>query len=190
MPVTPHPTPLTPQHHTPHASAANLPARTAALRTAGGLRLGAALLAASCVLGGCSLATPALSLRGADVVSRSPDGSVIEVTLLGRNDSDDPLPLRITHYSVTAGPSTTRVERSAQVTLSARGERLVRLPAAIPADIADGTPFTIRGSVEFLRPGIIQGVLYDWGVWRPGVSFTFNGTVGAAPPDASPRAAR
>lgn len=153
-------------------------------------RLVAGLVVTAGLLGGCSLATPELSLRGADVVSRSPEGSVLEVTLVGRNGSDDPLPLRITHYTVTVGSASTRVERSAQVTLSARGEHLVRLPAALPADIADGTAYTIRGSVEFLRPGIIQGVLYDWGVWRPGVSFAFRGTVGDTAPATPPRAAR
>lgn len=118
-------------------------------------------------------------------------GYVLTFTLLGENPNKTPLPLRSVNYSLAL--ENDRVfegTRSAQATIPAKGSQEITLPVAVENDAAGLAPegstlgpaagatagYRIAGSIEYVLPGSISELLFDYRVRRPKAGFAENGT--------------
>jgi hypothetical protein len=139
------------------------------------------------VLGGChgSSQPPAFTISKAQIADRSAQAAVVTFELVGDNPNRDPIRLTDVTYAVSlAGAPAFAGTRRAVTTLRAFGQNAIVLPAPAltpnAAGIADGTPYTIRGTVGYIPPGTIPQTLYDAGIARPTVAFEQSGVISSA----------
>lgn len=137
------------------------------------------------LLGGCqSYHAPGLSVASAEAVERTGEGISVLFTLDARNDNDTQLPLREVEYRVDLnGQSIFSGTRSAEATLRRHGIQQIRLPASAPlggpaGELGQGTArYTISGTLYYITPGQFAETLFDAGVRKPSVSFSFDGEI-------------
>lgn len=144
----------------------------------------AALLAFGLALSGCdAYRAPALSVASAEAIERTPDGVSILFTLDAQNDNDTQLPLREVEYRVDLnGRQIFSGTRSAEATLRRHGIQQIKLPASAPitsdtADLQGPGRYIIAGTLYYITPGQLAETLFDAGVRKPSVSFTFSGDI-------------
>lgn len=143
-----------------------------------------ALLAFGLSLTGCdAYRAPALSVASAEAIERTPDGVSILFTLDAQNDNDTQLPLREVEYRVDLdGRQIFSGTRSAEATLRRHGIQQIKLPASAPitsdtADLQGPGRYTIAGTLYYITPGQLAETLFDAGVRKPSVSFSFSGDI-------------
>jgi hypothetical protein len=133
------------------------------------------------LLGGCtSYAPPALSVEGASVTERTPDGTAVAFALSAENSNDVALPLRTVEYTVTLdGREAFTGTRSAEATLRRKGVQRIVLPAVVTGAMELGGPtrYRLSGRVFYVTPGQLAEVLFDAGVRTPSAEFAFEGEV-------------
>ncbi len=134
------------------------------------------------VSAGCSSnRPPEVTLESARVIDRTPEGIVIELTLVGANENTDGLPLKSVDYTLTLNGKTVYSGRRApEATLSGEASRRLRVPApiALGGDVRAGeAEFAVTGSLTYIEPGKIAEILFDAEVSQPTVSFSGAGRV-------------
>jgi LEA14-like dessication related protein len=145
----------------------------------------AALLAGAMGSVGCeSYSSPVLSMAKAEPTERTQEGAAMLFTLDARNDNDDPLPLREVEYRVDLnGKEVFHGSRSAEATLRRLGIQQLRLPASVPlsadnSGVANGpVKYRLTGAMYYITPGRLAETLFDAGVRKPSVSFSFEGDI-------------
>lgn len=132
-------------------------------------------------LAGCA-SSPTLTLDSASPDPANP--GVVLVRIRAVNPGDEPLPLRVASYSATIdGRPAPAAERSAEITVPARGQQVFTLPVVTDPLTPAGASgaFTLSGAVQWIPPGTVPGFLFEQGWRRPAVGFTFSGTVANNP---------
>lgn len=130
-------------------------------------------LSALIVLSGCVSSGPELS-SGRGVQS----GGVVVIPIAAANKSEQPIPLGKVEYTVVVdGGTPVVVTRSAQVTVHALSTQVIELP--VPA--APGAQkYSITGELVYVPTRKFWKVMYDEEIYRPGVSFAFQGEIDQA----------
>lgn len=139
--------------------------RTSALLTASLLLL----LAAA----GCEHSRPTVEVRGVEVRSSGPEGSVLAFTLDATNPGDEILPLKRVDYRVELnGREVYSGVRAPEATLSPNGKQTIVLPAAIAGPLtASPGDYRVVGSILYTTPGQIAELLFEAGLDRPRAPF-------------------
>ena len=140
-------------------------------------------LAASCLaMGGCwSTPAPTISVVGMTPGDSTPDGSLLIVELEAQSTAEDQLPLTEVRYTVSRdGKQVFSGFRSPQATLRRFGTQRLLLPAVVPGGIGAGGVYEVEGTMTYVEPGTIAGVLFDFGVRTPTVDFSGTGTLAPA----------
>lgn len=141
--------------------------------------------ASALALTACSSAPrPELSLAGAQVVSTSDAGSVVNFTIDAKNLGPEPVTLYDVDYTLQLdGREVFRGVRAGESVLGRYATRQVVLPASIPASELTGTGerrATLNATFRYVPPTAFREVLFDAGVWQP--TTTANGDVTLAMP--------
>jgi len=122
---------------------------------------------------GCGHTRPTVEVRGVEVRSNGPDGSVLAFTLVATNPGDEILPLKRVDYRVELnGREVYSGFRAPETTLSPNGVRTIVLPAAIagPLTAAPGD-YRVEGTILYTKPGQIAELLFEAGIDRPRAPF-------------------
>jgi hypothetical protein len=132
-------------------------------------------IAALLVLPACSSAPrPELSLTGAQVVSTTDAGSVVNFTIDAKNLGPDPITLYDVNYTLRLdGREVFRGVRAGEAVLGRYATRQVTLPASIPASELSGAGerrATLDATFRYVPPTAFREVLFDAGVWQPTTS--------------------
>jgi hypothetical protein len=123
--------------------------------------------------------SPGVDVTGVQLGDVTDEGFVLHFDLRMENPNIEPLELDEVHYRVSIdGREVYRGRRSAEATLSAGGDKILRLPAVVtPVQGGDATPpvgeveYAISGTLWYLTPGELAEILFDSGVRRPSVGF-------------------
>jgi hypothetical protein len=111
----------------------------------------------------------------------TPDGSLLIVELEAQSTAEDQLPLTEVRYTVSRdGKQVFSGFRSPQATLRRFGTQRLLLPAVVPGGIGTGGVYEVEGTMTYVEPGTIAGVLFDFGVRTPTVDFSGTGTLAPA----------
>jgi len=132
-----------------------------------------ALLSAACGMGGCISSGPDLT-PGRGVQS----GGVVVIPLAAANRTEKPMPLRKVEYTVSIdGGEPISVTRSAEATVHALSTQVIELPVSAPPGARQ---YSISGEVVYIPARKFWKVMYDEGIYRPGMSFSFQGEIDQA----------
>lgn len=132
-------------------------------------------------LGGCSgYSAPELTVTRVQVKERSPQATVLAITIDAENVNDVSLPLRGLEYEVVLdGKMVFSGRRSPESTLRRFGTQQIVVPAVVRADqmpAGGATAYTVRGTLRYTTPGELARILFDTGVERPSTDFESRGT--------------
>jgi hypothetical protein len=128
------------------------------------------LLATACGLGGCVSSGPELS-AGKGVQS----GGEVIIPLAAANKSQTPIPLRRLEYTVSIdGGVPVTVTRSALATVHSQTVQTLELP--VPSAPGAKT-YAVTGELVYVPARKFWKVMYDEEIYRPGVSFSFQGEI-------------
>lgn len=130
-------------------------------------------------LTGCSGSAPKVDSVGVSRGAAKSDAEALEFTLNMRNDNADGVPLRTVDYTLDIdGRRVFSGIRSAEATVPAKGEQVVRLPAAFEGvQLRPGTRYRLSGSYTYVLPGAFAEALFDSGVRVPSASFAAEGEI-------------
>lgn len=140
------------------------------------------ILTALCVpLAGCwSTPAPTISVVSMTPGDSTPDGSLLILELQAQSTAEDQLPLTEVRYTVSLdGKQVFSGFRSPQATLRRFGSQRLVLPAVVPVGAAIGGAYEVEGTLTYVEPGTIAGVLLDFGVRTPSVDFSGTGVLAA-----------
>jgi hypothetical protein len=147
--------------------------KTFANRAACGMSLSpvaVVMLAMAGSMGGCMSRGPELS-AGKGVQS----GGEVIIPIAAANKSQTPIPLRKLEYTVSIdGGAPVTVTRSALATVHSQTMQTLELP--VPASPGART-YAITGELVYVPARKFWKVMYDEEIYRPGVSFSFQGEI-------------
>lgn len=130
---------------------------------------------------GCSSVTrPGVAIEGASFGASSDDAQVLDFALRLENENREPLELHEFHYTLMInGQTVYSGRRSAEATLSARGGKVIVIPAVVPrsslSDAGSSIGYQLSGRLWYRSPGELADILFDSGLHRPSVGFGTQG---------------
>ncbi len=145
-------------------------------------------------LSGCGVKSPRVTLSEVTLGEVTDEGFIINFNLTLANPNPETLELYRVKYDVAVdGRPAYHGLRSAEASVSARGEVTIRVPAVVLYDDIGGDhvptslDYALSGRLWYLSPGELAEVLFDAGVQRPSVAFVAAGTLtfnagGQSPP--------
>jgi len=142
----------------------------------------ASLLVAAALTGCSGVKAPRVELRDVSIGEVSDEGFVLDFALDLNNPNTETLDLYEFEYVVTVnGRRLYTGRRSAQAALSPGGGQTVAVPAVVTFGdlgvdhVPDSLDYALNGSLWYVTPDELAQILFDSGVNRPNVGFTFTG---------------